>query len=1027
MTSFTPGVAVSGLRLTVGTVLGAAAIVLGMVSPAVAASAAPNISILSAGPDSNGDPYNLTVAADDGNGAQITTMTAHVFSASMQDVADPTMTYEPALSNGASDQVWVASPPIPESELPAGTYTVTVDAADGTETDTGLAAPGSFSFTYVTSNLTVTAVPPSVTQGSQSVTFNGQLTGTAPGGTAIGIANAPVDLSGAASNPVATTGSNGDFSYAETGVQPGSYAFSVAAPTGGAYPAASATVTVGAEQATTSMTVSPSPASVTEGMQAVTFNGTVTATPPAPASPVGVGSGVPVYLSIGGGTPTLVAHTNDANGDFSYQAQNVAPATEYTFSVNSTALYAAASASAEVTAVAAPTTISVTPSPAVVTFGSPNVAFSGTVTALPEGSTTAVAVPDAPVYLNGSASPVATTDANGHFTYTTPGITQDTTETFSVPASSPGLYSSGSNAVPVNVDPGTTAMTVTANPPDVNLATSTVTFTGTVSVAPFGSSTGEGAGSGIPVYLSVGGGSATQVTTTDDANGDFSYTATDVTQAADYDFSVKPATYFTAASESVPIGQNQVESTLTITPTPASVTEGSQTVTFSGQLTGVSPSGGTAVAIQKAPVDLSVNGSAATQITTTDANGDFTYTVAGISQETTYDFSVGGSATYTQATDDVAVAVDQARTRISHIRVTPAHLKYGQNATLRATAQYLNGTTWTALPGMAVHLAEDSTRLPTVTTASDGTFTATLPSTHGPGWTATVDAGNLTLETQATGNLSIALPLKFVSFSARLGVNDKITATGCLEVIAPVNDPGPNTFVEVQYSAASRGPWRSLGTLSLDSAADRSRACRSEDQSYFTGTIPAKLANAYYRAYFAATYSFQSAFSNHIHAWKYPTRIVSFTANKHTISSSGTVRFKGRLEVKGRSWRGYGGQKITILYNYKGTSTWNELATARTNAHGNFTALASGNTGNFVAINYALYAGNATHLASMSKGVAVQIKNNGPNVPAGPAGSADSPAPPSLAQLDRLPSPEVPMLPAYTAWPSIASLARIEP
>ncbi len=183
----------------------------------------------------------------------------------------------------------------------------------------------------------------------------------------------------------------------------------------------------------------------------------------------------------------------------------MAPDTPYTFSVNSTALYAAASASAEVTAVAAPTTISVTPSPALVTFGSPNVAFSGTVTALPQGSTTAVAVPNAPVYLNGSASPVATTDANGHFSYSATGITQDTTETFSVPASSAGLYSGGSDAVPVNVDPGTTAMTVTANPPDINLATSTVTFTGTVGVTPFGGTTAQGAGSGIPVYLSVGG------------------------------------------------------------------------------------------------------------------------------------------------------------------------------------------------------------------------------------------------------------------------------------------------------------------------------------------------------------------------------------------------------------------------------------------------------------------------------------------------------------------------------------------
>src|SRR5262245_43697836 len=228
-----------------------------MVSPAVAASAAPNITILSAGPDGNGDPYNLTITASDTNGTsgtQITSMTAHVFSATQADVADPVMAY---VSGPPTDQVWVATPPIAESQLPAGTYTVTVDASDGTETDTALPAPGSFSFVYATSNLTVTAAPPSVTQGSQNVTFSGTLTGTAPGGTPIGIANAPVNVSGGASNPVATTDSNGNFSYAATGVQPVAYTFSVAAPPNNAYPAASANVAVAAQQATTTMTVTP--------------------------------------------------------------------------------------------------------------------------------------------------------------------------------------------------------------------------------------------------------------------------------------------------------------------------------------------------------------------------------------------------------------------------------------------------------------------------------------------------------------------------------------------------------------------------------------------------------------------------------------------------------------------------------------------------------------------------------------------------------------------------------------------------
>jgi hypothetical protein len=274
------------------------------------------------------------------------------------------------------------------------------------------------------------------------------------------------------------------------------------------------------------------------------------------------------------------------------------------------------------------------------------------------------------------------------------------------------------------------------------------------------------------------------------------------------------------------------------------------------------------------------------------------------------------------------------------------------------------------------------------------------------------------------GNLSIALPLAVSSFSAQLGVNDKISASGCLEVLAPFGE-GAGTIVDIQYSGSARGPWRSLGRLPLHSGVGRNRTCRSHGQSSFRGTLPAKLANAYYRADFAATYSYQAAVSKVVHAWKYPTRIVSFTANKHSISQNGTVRFRGKLEVRVKSWKPWGGQKVAIWYNYKGTPIFVWLANATTNSRGYFTATAYGSIGNFVTINYAIYAGNATHLACRSRGVAVRIRNRGAT--AGPAAAGSTPPPLDLAQLDRLPPLAVPLLPAYAAWPPIASLARTKP
>ncbi len=557
-----------------------------------------------------------------------------------------------------------------------------------------------------------------------------------------------------------------------------------------------------------------------------------------------------------------------------------------------------------------------------------------------------------------------------------------------------------------------TSVTVTASPPDINLASSTVVFTGTVSVTPFGGTAATGIGTGIPVYLN---GATTPVAQTDDANGDFTYTAHGVTTASDYDFTVNSSTWYTAGSDSVPIGQDQVNSTLTVTANPASVTEGAQTVTFSGTLTGVSPGGSTAVDIQNAPVDVSVDGGTAAQIKTTDVNGDFTYTVSGLSTETTYAFSVGSTTTYTQATSDVSVGVSQAQTQITGITVTPAHLQYGQTATVSGTVQYLSGgTTWKALPGVPVSLAEGKVSLPQVTTASGGTFTAKLPSTHGPAWTATVNPGNLTLETSVMGNLSIALPLAVRSFDASLGTDDKVSAAGCVEVTAPTG-PAPQTSVNIQYSAREHGPWKWLGTLPLHSESRRFRSCPGADESYFNGALQAKLANAYYRAVFVATYSFRGTVSNPVHAWKYQTRIVSFRISPHRASYSTVVTIKGRLQVLGKSWRAFPGQKVYIVYNQKGTSYWQTLGQ---HAHERERQLrTSGGVGapdKYVAITYAVYHGDAKHLACSSVGITVD--QTGKSSVGSDLAGAELAPPLSLPELLRITDTTqqlVPLVPAF--------------
>jgi hypothetical protein len=995
---------VPGLRLTVGSLLGVIGLLIAMVCLSSGASAAPNITISYAGPDTNGNPYDLSVTANDGNGLAIQSMTAHVFNTAMTDVADVPMTAVSTANPAA--QTWVAASLISESALPAGTYTVTVDASDADENDTALPAPG-FSFAYVSSNLTVTAEPPSVTQGSQNVTFSGTLTGTAQGATStpIGIAGAPVLLSIGGGTPfqVATTGANGNFSYQQTGItQSSDYDFTVAATA--TYPAAGDDVTVNAVQSTTSMTVLPTAPTVTEGSQQVTFTGAVSVTPPASQTATGIGSGVPVYLSVGGGTATPVTTTDDANGDYSYTVTGITAGANYVFSVVATSLYTAASATSVVGTQAAPSTMIVTAAPQFITYGSQSVTFSGTVKATPADGSAIGLGSGVPVFLSvggGTATQVTTTnDASGDFTYTASGLTTGADYTFSVQATN--LYTAATYQVPVDLDPGTTSVTATASPPDVNLASSTVVFSGTVGVTPFGTTNSTGLGSGIPVYLSVGGGTATQVTTTDDASGDFSYTATGVHQAADYVFSVQAGTFYSAGSDSVPIGTDQVNSTLAVTASPASVTEGSESVTFTGTLTGVSPDSKsqTPVVIPNATVDFTANGVSAGTAGTTNASGQFTFTASGVTAMTEYEFSVASTSAYTAATDDVTVAAVQAATRFTGLKVSPGSLSYRQKATLTGTVQYLlNGTTWTDLPAATVQVTEGKASVATATATSGGQFTATLPSTHGTYWTATLAAGNLIQQTSVTKTMKISVPVTITSFAASLQVNGKVSVSGCIQASDPIGY-GPQPLIDIQYRASTHGGWKQLTSLQVPAEGRAPGSCRSAQDSYFSGLPKARLDDAYYRASFPVTpnlgiYSFGSAVSKAVHTSKFATKIVNFSVSRTSVKTGQDFSVSGELEAHVKNWKPWAGQKVSFWATDKGTAYTYRLGTAHTNSKGVATITVAGGDRKFVAVIFAVYAGNSTHLACQSR--SIDVSNNG-----GSSTSATSAPSFSQAQLTQL-------------------------
>lgn len=189
--------------------VGVAAMLLALAWIPSAAHAAINISVTS---DNNpGDPYMVQVQVNDGNGQQLSSMTVHLSSATTTDYP-LTMQY----ASGAPDaQIWTGT--IPQTDLPPDTYTVTVDAADSTESDPGLAAPNPIAILY-TPTVTVQASPSALSYGDTSTTLSGQVTGVvagAPGATPADLSGVSVllfDANAGTETQFATTQSDGTYS-----------------------------------------------------------------------------------------------------------------------------------------------------------------------------------------------------------------------------------------------------------------------------------------------------------------------------------------------------------------------------------------------------------------------------------------------------------------------------------------------------------------------------------------------------------------------------------------------------------------------------------------------------------------------------------------------------------------------------------------------------------------------------------------------------------------------------------------------
>jgi hypothetical protein len=379
---------------------------------------------------------------------------------------------------------------------------------------------------------------------------------------------------------------------------------------------------------------------------------------------------------------------------------------------------------------------------------------------------------------------------------------------------------------------------------------------------------------------------------------------------------------------------------------PSALSYNETTTTISGQVTGSVPSSSytTPVGLGGVPVYVNYvngdNGPWDEEIGTTAADGSYSGQVQLPAADGEYTVSVNATATMDSGGATLSTSWASDAVRLVGVKVTPEYFTYGQAgvATLTGTVQYQDSVTgWQPLPDAQVVVVAGSYDVKYIDTTAQGQFSWSFaPDTDGTNWSVEVGGGDLFGTAQANGNVYDAVPVYFKSFAAKLSRLAELAVKACAKVTAP-GFSSPSGYMDVQYAAHPGGPWTHLGRVKYVQGTVPS-SCGGNTQSYFAGTLPVRLANAYYRGYFPATHSFQQAESRAVHQWKYLTRIVSLRVRPRAVSQGGKITVSGKLQQDRRHWRGFSGQRVLIVLRPAGSKQWYWIRKVKTKSSGHFSA-----------------------------------------------------------------------------------------
>ncbi len=387
--------------------------------------------------------------------------------------------------------------------------------------------------------------------------------------------------------------------------------------------------------------------------------------------------------------------------------------------------------------------------------------------------------------------------------------------------------------------------------------------------------------------------------------------------------------------------------TVTLSVSPTTFSYG-QTVTLSGTDTGLYPGGTTAPVVGQQITTLG------TLSTTTDASGDFSFTVqAGVGQGEYLalgdDVDANPDATTAQAFSNLVTPTVVADPVQLTYMLSPSPVSFDQALTISGNLSFESGSTWLPIPATALTLqqegnCDDGNGCPSWTTETSGgnfilpSFQVTWPAHYGlsgdlPGgsysdwFSMTWPVLQITpdhlpvgdyLDGQwpsAPGSFIRSTRTKQVVFSACVAVADPGYGNGVYDP-----DPAPFPNVTVEYSPTAAGPWHVLAT-------GKSSAVKLQENPIpggcYTGSAKRPgPASYYYQAITPADTAYLAGYSAPVQATQPAQSEVSYldvTPTKvkagQPVSVSGQLTFSSKNDEQKTQW-------VRIYFQAAGTKTW---------------------------------------------------------------------------------------------------------